>query len=148
MIAVAIVAILAAVAIPAVYNYQLNARASELEVVLYSVLDAQRAYHFTHDAWITALRNPSGVVGKTPRAWESVAEWEELGFAPDGEVRCSYQTSSGFAGGECNLDGDAPNIHFEWHAELIINGGPVNENVQRLDMCEFGFVARTPGLCW
>lgn len=83
-----------------------------------SIRTAEKAYHAEWDAFTSAPTCPSDVPGADPRPWTGSCSspYENLGWAADGDVRCSYrvQAKPGKSSvaddfeiwAECDLDGD------------------------------------------
>lgn len=91
MLVVAITGVLASIAVPAFNNAVLRSRRAEATPILFGVGLSEQAYFGTHDAWVDAPSNPGSPIGKTLRPWDPTMEgWDELGFEPDGLVRCTY----------------------------------------------------------
>lgn len=103
LIAVLIVGILAAVALPQFNAMMLDARRAELPGNVDAIRDAQVAYDAAMDNYISCGIQPVGTsgLGKTPRSWPSSAPgFDTLGWRPDGPVRGAYQaTPSSSSGG-------------------------------------------------
>lgn len=103
MISVGIVATLAAVAIPVIYELQLKARLAEVPVVAAGVMDATVAYHHATVnpfAWAVTeyAPKPEGAglfapMGAGPRPWRVTpgGMFEAVGFVPTGDVRGVYK---------------------------------------------------------
>ena len=95
MIVVAIMAILAAIAIPSYLRFQIRARESEARINLAAVRTCEEAYKAENDAYIACTANPSawaaGAAATKPISWDTgVAGWDDIGFEPDGDVRYQY----------------------------------------------------------
>lgn len=104
MITVAIIGILAAIAIPNFQRQQLLARRSEAVTNLRGIGAAEQAYHLTEDKWLEAVSNPDDGLDKSLKTWNPTkAGWSDLGFKPDGKVRCNYvvQCFGGASSGDC-----------------------------------------------
>jgi len=61
MIVVAIIAFLAAIAIPQYFTYQAKARQTEVSIILASLHTAQQAYFAEHGEYTTALNGENGL---------------------------------------------------------------------------------------
>ncbi|MCB9742622.1 MAG: prepilin-type N-terminal cleavage/methylation domain-containing protein [Alphaproteobacteria bacterium] len=118
---VAIAGIIAALALPRFMDAQNRARRAEVPANMNGIYTAQMAYHAAHDEYASAYwwpRNPF-LPSKEATAWgQSNADWQALGYRPDGEVRGRYSTtafpSTTFTPGGLfwvdaytNMDGDA-----------------------------------------
>lgn len=98
MIAVGIVAILAAIAVPELQMMQLKAKRAEIYPNLSGIRDAAIAYIAAHDEIpAQAIQAPSWPK-KTKQEWTGGSPWDEMGWAPDGDVYGSYSftTESGW----------------------------------------------------
>jgi len=105
MLVVAIVGILAAVAIPKFTQMSLKAKRAESRNVLQGVGTAETAYFMTKDVWVDGASNPGSSLTKAARAWDSTkAGWSDLGYKPDGLVRCSYVATTFNSGGYVRAD--------------------------------------------
>lgn len=99
MIVVAIIAILAAVAIPSYMRFQLRARETEARNNLAAIRTCEEAYKAENDVYLAGVASPAGGgLGTTPIAWADGGGWTAMGFSPDGEVRYLY-TAALVAGG-------------------------------------------------
>lgn len=127
MIVVAIIAVLAAIAIPSIYEMQLKTRVAEGPLNGNGLRSALVAYNATHDDYPLLVGTTGGYVprndtallvsGKQAIPWTGgpsrpSATWDLVGWAPDGDVRCAYavynnpgnRTAETFV--HCNVDGD------------------------------------------
>lgn len=146
MIVVAIVGILAAVAIPSFRSYMMRSKTTEAATFLAEIKQRQETYRAEFGQYcavsgttsITAW-NPSSVpTAGLPVTWPTVAEWQQLGASPDGQVRFRYATIAGAPGttpslggglgytgadfwfvsrAEADLDGDGTNMAMESYSE-------------------------------
>lgn len=119
MIVVAIIAVLAAIAIPQFRSAQLRARGAEARTLLAGIENAQQAYHAAQDTFLGAggielgygfQLIPDQTPGKTLRDWPGGSNFDTLGWAPDGQVRGSYACDGNDVSFDCyavmNVDGD------------------------------------------
>ena len=111
MIVVAIVGILAAIAIPNYRSMQLRAKRSELPGTLNAIKTAETGYYQVDSTYLAASHNPASPPSQAPRAWDTLAEWTELGWRPDGLVRGTYEVTTArgndfTATGTSDIDGD------------------------------------------
>ena len=93
MIVVAIIAILAAIAIPQYKKFQLKAKTTEAKTNLGAIRTAEEAYAAENDVYIGAGLAP-GKSGSNPRNFNansaSLVGFNKIGFQPAGKVRYSY----------------------------------------------------------
>ncbi len=94
MVVVAIIAILAAIAIPQYKNYQLKAKTSEARVNIGAIRTAEEAYAAENDEYLTVDWNPSSVPGTTPASFNATGNFKKLGFEPAGDVYFSYAVAN------------------------------------------------------
>lgn len=91
MIVVAIIGILAAIAVPNFQLMVLKSRKAEATPNLRGIGDASMAYFAANSAWVTGASNPGNAIGKNLQAWKpTMTGWVDLGYRPDGMVRCTY----------------------------------------------------------
>lgn len=92
MIAVGIVAVLAAIAVPELQKMQLRAKRSEVALVTDGIWMAQMAYEAAHDeGWFgDDTWYPDADPGKTQRPWMGIGSPFDPFYAPEGEIRGSY----------------------------------------------------------
>jgi type IV pilus assembly protein PilA len=109
MIAVAIIGILAATALPSFVRYQLRAKTSEVKTNLQGIRHAQMAYMSTSGSFVDAAASPPTFSGpqKVPfvDSGTSGANFEAIGWRPAGEVFFSYAVVTG--GGGTSFTADA-----------------------------------------
>jgi prepilin-type N-terminal cleavage/methylation domain-containing protein len=128
MIAVAIIGILAALAIPSYQRFQLRSKSAEARMNLASIATSENAYFGEFNVYVTAASTPAGPEGENRRAWSGggVSQFDRMGFVPVGEVLFTY-----------SVDTDPANAAFTAGArgDLDANGVP----------SEFGYVHPLPG---
>jgi len=116
MIVVAIIGILAAIAIPNFTRFQLKSKSSEGKVNLAAIRTAQEAYAAEFGLFVTAATTPPAWTPRTQKAkFENggVADFNRLGWAPEGSVYFSYETTASAKGGaftaaaDADIDGDS-----------------------------------------
>ena len=95
MIVVAIIGILAAIAIPNFMRFQLKAKASEGKTNLAAIRTAEESYMAEFGTYVQANQSPpTADVGTSKTAFTdegtSPANFDELGWAPEGLVFFSY----------------------------------------------------------
>ena len=123
MIVVAIIGILAAIAIPNFLSMQLRAKRSEVPTNMAAIRTAEQAYFHEFDTYTAVADNPgTGGIGTAQVAWGSPADWNLMGWKPDGKVRGSYAvtaTKTQFtATGICDVDGDGTPATFTANENL------------------------------
>lgn len=107
MIVVAIMAILAAIAIPSFMKFSQRAKTAEATQNLAAIRSCLESYRAENDRY---LPSPAVAIADTPGArtgpgaatpipWPDPAPgWDDIGFAPDGNVRYSYAVAGGNGG--------------------------------------------------
>ena len=115
MIVIAIIGILAAIAIPNFMEMQYRTKRAEVNVNIDGITTAQYAYHASFDVYVdSAGSNPGSPLNKRAKPFDASADnWSDLGWMPDGDVRCTYATNSYGSGdyyfrtdGTCDIDDD------------------------------------------
>jgi len=98
MIVVAIIAILAAIAIPNYLRYAMKSKTAEATTNLGAIRTGETAYYAENDKYKTCDATPTGGgLSVTPVEWlgdPGVAEFADIGFEPDGWVRYLYQADA------------------------------------------------------
>ena len=121
MIVVAIISILASLAIPRYLRMQLMSRRSEMAVNLKGIAVAEIAYEHLYESYVDCQASPTTPIGRSAEVFDpTLPGWDELGWGPDGQVRCHYDTavftnSNGQwvrAITECDIDGDNVNAIY------------------------------------
>lgn len=119
MVAVAIVALLTALAVPAVREAALKAKIAETPVNAEGIHEAELAYEAAHDAWVGTRLNPGTSywdVGRTRQPWIAGTEFDDLGWAPDGDVYCQYMVGTACGptvSALCDVDGDDAGVMYQ-----------------------------------
>lgn len=101
MIVVAIIAILAAIAIPQYRKFQLRAKTAEAKTNIGAIASAEEAFAGEHGVYCLCRTNPTGTPGPTKRHWSTTptnGSFSLLGFRPAGDVYYSYAVRSGNTG--------------------------------------------------
>ncbi len=133
MIVVAIIGILAAIAVPNYIAMQLKAKRSEMPANVNGIKTAEIAANSALDQYITTPSNPTGVPGKTLRAWSVDASWTQLGWRPDGPVRGSYAVTAGATDftitASTDVDGDGVFSNYSASASINATILPGDTNV-------------------
>lgn len=110
MIVVAIIGILAAIAIPNFIAMQHKAKRSEVPGNVDGIKTAEAAYDAAFDGFVSAAEAPDSTPGKNMRDWTNPADFGQLGWKPDGQVRGSYQVDASplefTVTGTADVDGD------------------------------------------
>lgn len=116
MLSVAIVGMLATLATAQYKDMTLSAKRAEAPTLSSSILNAQLAYDATHDTFLPINWQPRRNVDKTPVPWVSGTGFDDLGWSPDGNVRCRYRTRvlgrRVNVQGHCDVDGDGVRARF------------------------------------
>lgn len=124
MTGVAIIGILFALSITEYRLFQFKAKRSEPLLQVDAIASTQRMYNATHDAFVTAPSNPGTPLNMKLRDWDQTEpSWAELGFFPDGAVRCNYETGPQGDGSwyrveaTCDIDHDGQVAIIRWDSE-------------------------------
>lgn len=146
MVVVAIVMVLAAIAIPNLYDMQLRAKLAEAPLNVDGILVSSTSYNADNDLYILHnVWHPDNDPAKTARPWTSGTNFDRLGWNPDGDVRCSYVVNScnngciiGACGSACPIGECAVA-----HAECNVDGGGQRQ-------CAWGGTGASPsqGVRW
>jgi type IV pilus assembly protein PilA len=118
MLAVAIVIVLAAIAVPEYRRAEFKSKRSEVPVNVDGITLAMLAYDAAHDTYIPQPSYvPSAAMTKKTRPWVTTSAYQTLGYAPDGDVRGSYYSplfgSTGIdTVGSCDVDDDGVNASY------------------------------------
>lgn len=108
MIAVAIVGILAAVAIPSYISYLRRSYLSEATTSISAIKSAEESFYSLNNCYVEAAGHPASIPSATTVAWDPVSSssaWRQnvLGVRPDRRVRFQYlvYASNSLSGGGC-----------------------------------------------
>ncbi len=157
MIVVAIIGILAAIAIPNFLRFQLKSKSSEGKVNIAAIRTAEESYLAEFGTYVpTAALNPLAVPGaaKVPFLLTPAADFDVLGFAPEGNVFFQYGVA--VAGNAYSIsaiaDIDANGVNQGWgyvkqdstpaavaplHAECVIGGvGALQDQFSTVGPCD------------
>ena len=119
MIVVAIIAILAAIAIPQYKKFQLKAKTAEAKTNLGAIRTAEEAYAAENDVYVLAALHPSNSPGSSPQSWGSSAQgFDSIGFQPAGQVRYIYGV-----GTSANSGGSGTNAVTDGSVDIYISAG-------------------------
>ena len=122
MIAVVIIGVLSALAIPTYTSYIYRSRVTEATGFLGEIKQRQEAYRSEFgryaavdgDDWGTW--NPATIPEENPVIWDStVREWSHLGAVPDGPIRFQYATVAGLPADDPPADTNLDN-NDHWFA--------------------------------
>ena len=119
MIVVAIIAILAAIAIPQYKKFQLKAKTAEAKTNLGAIRTAEEAYAAENDVYVLAAVYPDAADSEK-NAWTSGSApgFDSIGFEPAGEVRYSYGVDT-----SANSGGSGTNAVTDGSVDIYISAG-------------------------
>ncbi len=130
MIVVAIIGILSTIAIPQLSEMVLKARRAEAYTNLRGIATSETAYEAAFDTYVAAASNPGPPLGKTQKEWVRGEDgWTELGWEPDGLVRCTYIVSILSGGTQfradsyCDVDDDNSSAIIRYYSGEGLDGG-------------------------
>lgn len=113
LLAMLLVGLVAAAAIPQFLDLRRKALRAEPMPNLRAIGVAQQAHYAAETSWVDTDLNPLPPVGPQARPFErDRPDWKPLGWYPEGEVRCSYETvllddeRHVRVDAYCDLDGD------------------------------------------
>ena len=113
MIALAVVGVLAAIAIPLLTSYQLRSKSAEAKTNLAAIRVLEESFYSEHQTYRSANAEPAAIPGTVAAAFDDVnSDFGPLGFVPQGQVYFSYGVTvsddgSGFtADAGADIDGD------------------------------------------
>jgi prepilin-type N-terminal cleavage/methylation domain-containing protein len=113
MIAVAIIGVLAAIAIPLLASYQLRSKSAEAKTNLSAIRVLEEGFYSENQMYRSANAEPATIPGSVAVAFDGVgSDFGSLGFVPEGYVYFSYGVAvsddgSGFtADAAADIDGD------------------------------------------
>ena len=122
MMVVAIIGVLAAIAMPLVYQNQLKAKKAEIVLNLDGLGDAAIAYGTMFDTFGTTSTDfqPGPYFDKAAHPWDdgSIPQiFIDLGWMPDGDVRASYfydtdDATYVYLEAQADMDDDGDNYHI------------------------------------
>jgi len=115
MVVVAIIAILAAIAIPQYRKFQLRSKTTEAKENIGAIVTAEEGFAAEHGLYAQCSAAPNGVTpGSTKHAWSvqtDGAGFDLIGFRPSGDVYYVYGVKSGApqspASAGSNMNNDA-----------------------------------------
>ena len=116
-----VIGILAAIAIPNFVVMQYRAKRAELPLNVDGIKTAEMAYDAAFDMYLeipTAVPVDPMMVGRMPHDWPSGTPFDDLGWAPYGQLRGTYWVELSPDGsdftvhGVCDVDGDGDPAHY------------------------------------
>jgi type IV pilus assembly protein PilA len=90
MLVLAVVALLAAIAIPVFRAYQLRSKSAEVKNNLGAIRVLEETYYSAHDQFLAAAAEPPVIPGGSSTVFNPNAAFTALGFRPEGRVYFSY----------------------------------------------------------
>ncbi len=90
MVVVAIIAILAAIAIPQYRKFQLKSKTVEAKENLGAIRTCEEAYRAENDVYRTASATPNSDPTSSKQAWPATSDFDVIGFKPAGDVYYQY----------------------------------------------------------
>ncbi|MBW2495070.1 MAG: prepilin-type N-terminal cleavage/methylation domain-containing protein [Deltaproteobacteria bacterium] len=113
MMAVAVIGVLAAIAIPLLTSYQLRSKSAEAKTNLGAIRVLEETYYSENQTYRSANAEPAAVPGSVAVAFDGLtSDFQPLGFVPQGPVYFSYGVAvsddgAGFtADAAADIDGD------------------------------------------
>ena len=108
MIVVAIIGILAAIAIPNFLQFQLRSKTGEAKTNLAAIRTSEEGYFAEFNNYIGSVAVPGGGGTQNKRPWPTGSNFDQLGWAPEGQVFFDYAISaaSGVASYQLGATGD------------------------------------------
>ncbi len=135
MVAVAVIGVLAAVAIPLMTRYQLRSKTAEAKTNLGAIRVLEESYYGEKEAYLVADAEPPAIPGSVAATFDAVnSDFAPLGFVPEGRVYFSYGVavsgdSAGFtADAGADIDGDGF-VQYWGYAKPDASGVPVGGKV-------------------
>jgi type IV pilus assembly protein PilA len=162
MIVVAIIGILAAIAIPNFLRFQLKSKSSEGKVNIAAIRTAEESFLAEFGRYVSAAVSPATVPGAAKLPFYPVGgappvDFDELGWAPEGQVFFQYAVASSgnmlSISAAADIDADAANQAWGYvkpnnagattppvHAECDAGGvGPAQDELSTVGPCDIGF---------
>jgi type IV pilus assembly protein PilA len=124
MITVAIIGILAAIAIPNFVSYQNRSKRSEAMTNLEAVVKAEIAYFGANGVYRGTIGPMPAGIGPNKVPWDAAAkaEFDPLGYAPEGAVWYRYDVNTLPGDCACGLGGNGEAMCFTATANGDIDG--------------------------
>ena len=121
LIVLGIIGVLAAVAVPSFFRYQLRARATEAVTHLAGIAVAEDAYYGEFGIYVSVpVPVPVALPGRTRVSWPSGSNFDVIGWAPDGGVIFQYMVSVDATG----VPGAPNRFTAEASGDLDVDGLP------------------------
>ena len=139
MVVVAIIAILAAIAIPQYKKYQLKAKTTEAKVNIGAIRTSEEAYVAENDYYKLAGWAPGKVPGTAPVNFNHSYNkngFDKIGFAPSGKVYYSYAVAN-----SSNIVNDHKNVKANALIKIFAVGdidGDATSNAPNVSGNKFG----------
>jgi type IV pilus assembly protein PilA len=115
VIALAIIAVLTATAIPSFIRYQLRSRSSEALVNLSAIGVTQTVYFAEHGSFLGVPSPvPASAPGSSRSAWTLGSNFDTLGWTPEGSVQFQYRVVAD--------SGDTGSVRFTAEARGDVDG--------------------------
>ncbi len=135
MIVVVIIGILAGIAVPNFLRFQLRSKTSEAKVNIASIRTAEEAYFSEFGMYVSAFMTPTVFPSsqKNPWAGAGLPQFNQIGWAPEGEVFFVYAVNGGVVNAFSiaaigDLDGDVVNpsqyAYFKQMGAILLGPGP------------------------
>ena len=91
------VCLLIAFYIPYARNHRLKSMEAEVYGILRAIRNRELSHRVEHDEYVSCPKNPvqwkAGRGAKEPMSWDADTEFDEIGFAPEGQVRHQYSVT-------------------------------------------------------
>ncbi len=107
MIVVAIVAILAAIAIPNYMGQRYRVARTEAYTNIGALYSLEHTYAIENQSYVTSAWVPATIPGSTKSTWQTGSYFDRLGFAPKGGIYYRYGIGSGAVWVASPADGSA-----------------------------------------
>jgi prepilin-type N-terminal cleavage/methylation domain-containing protein len=124
MIAVAIVGVLAAMGISGFRQYQMRSKRTEAMSNIAAIVKTEIAYFGTNGTFHATTPVPAGVPTPVKKTWDVVshAEFDPLGYAPEGTVWYSYEVNANPADCACGVGANGEALCFTASAYGDLDG--------------------------
>jgi type II secretory pathway pseudopilin PulG len=106
MTVVAVIAMIAAIAVPAWLEMQWRTKRVELDQNTHAIMISEEAYHASFDVYLSIPTwYPTGVPGKKRKVWPTGTLFDRIGYRPDGTVYGQYRTNTAGVCTDLDIDG-------------------------------------------